>query len=354
MTKNLSRQLAITGLVVLMPVLSAFGEESRPLTTFMKNSGWCWYQNPRAIIHNDKLVIGGVEGNGDGAAAIGVYDLKAKEILGRVVVHERFDRDDHNSPVFWARPDGRLLAVYARHGRDMLHRYRISDPTDYLKWSEEELFRHSYPRAAKVTYMNLYEMIDEGKLYNFFRGIKWSPSFITSTDKGETWGEPTHFLAGEFKGRPYVRYTGNGKDTIHFSFTDAHPRDFGNSVYYAAFRGGKFYRANGQMIKDLKASGHLKPSEADRVFKGGGGKGRGVSKSALNSGWNSSIAIAPGYMATDNTAALQADEERNRQILERIAAGRWGNPPVFFWHRPRQITYRAPPSPSMVAGYHDK
>ncbi len=35
-------------------------------------------------------------------------------------------------------------------------------------------------------------------------------------------------------------------------------------------------------------------------------------------------AIAPGYMRTDNTAALQADETRNRQILERIPAGRWG------------------------------
>ncbi|MGH9970817.1 MAG: 2-dehydro-3-deoxy-D-gluconate 5-dehydrogenase KduD [Pyrinomonadaceae bacterium] len=37
-------------------------------------------------------------------------------------------------------------------------------------------------------------------------------------------------------------------------------------------------------------------------------------------------AIAPGYMRTDNTAALQADETRNRQILERIPAGRWGEP----------------------------
>jgi 2-deoxy-D-gluconate 3-dehydrogenase len=36
-------------------------------------------------------------------------------------------------------------------------------------------------------------------------------------------------------------------------------------------------------------------------------------------------AIAPGYMATNNTAALRADETRNRQILERIPAGRWGN-----------------------------
>jgi 2-deoxy-D-gluconate 3-dehydrogenase len=35
-------------------------------------------------------------------------------------------------------------------------------------------------------------------------------------------------------------------------------------------------------------------------------------------------AIAPGYMRTDNTAALQADETRSRQILERIPAARWG------------------------------
>ena len=34
--------------------------------------------------------------------------------------------------------------------------------------------------------------------------------------------------------------------------------------------------------------------------------------------------IAPGYIATDNTAALRADPVRSRQILERIPAGRWG------------------------------
>jgi 2-dehydro-3-deoxy-D-gluconate 5-dehydrogenase len=37
-------------------------------------------------------------------------------------------------------------------------------------------------------------------------------------------------------------------------------------------------------------------------------------------------AIAPGYMRTDNTSSLQDDELRNRQILERIPAGRWGQP----------------------------
>jgi len=37
-------------------------------------------------------------------------------------------------------------------------------------------------------------------------------------------------------------------------------------------------------------------------------------------------AIAPGYMATDNTAALRADEDRSSEILGRIPAGRWGTP----------------------------
>ncbi len=37
-------------------------------------------------------------------------------------------------------------------------------------------------------------------------------------------------------------------------------------------------------------------------------------------------AIAPGYMATDNTAALRADPKRNKAILDRIPAGRWGKP----------------------------
>ena len=37
-------------------------------------------------------------------------------------------------------------------------------------------------------------------------------------------------------------------------------------------------------------------------------------------------AIAPGYMATDNTAPLRADAARNKAILERIPLGRWGDP----------------------------
>ncbi|GAD89899.1 2-dehydro-3-deoxy-D-gluconate 5-dehydrogenase [Vibrio halioticoli NBRC 102217] len=37
-------------------------------------------------------------------------------------------------------------------------------------------------------------------------------------------------------------------------------------------------------------------------------------------------AIAPGYIETNNTDALRADEKRNQEILDRIPAGRWGKP----------------------------
>ena len=51
---------------------------------------------------------------------------------------------------------------------------------------------------------------------------------------------------------------------------------------------------------------------------------------ALASEWAASgvtvNAIAPGYMATDNTAALRADVEREASIVARIPVGRWGTP----------------------------
>lgn len=51
---------------------------------------------------------------------------------------------------------------------------------------------------------------------------------------------------------------------------------------------------------------------------------------ALSNEWSAQgvnvNAIAPGYIATDNTQALRDDPERHRSILERIPAGRWGEP----------------------------
>ena len=265
------------------------------LTTFMKDSGWCWFQDPRAIIHQGKLLIGSVKGSGGGEALIGIYDLQAGKPLGSFVAHDNFDRDDHNSPVFYARPDGSILAMYARHSREKFHYYRISDPRDFTQWSAERRIDHTaaLPERDQVTYMNLVPMRNEGRLYNFYRGFQFNPSFVTSVDDGLTWSEDTHFIKSEVPGyqRPYAQYVGDGDATVHVSFTDAHPRNFGNSIYYAAFRDRAFFRADGSKIRDL-AAGPLTPSEAELIFRGSGVKtdGRGEGN-APKAGWTSSMAI---------------------------------------------------------------
>ena len=55
----------------------------------------------------------------------------------------------------------------------------------------------------------------------------------------------------------------------------------------------------------------------------------GVTKALANEWGSRGVtvnAIAPGYISTDNTAALRADADRSASILARIPIGRWGNP----------------------------
>lgn len=45
--------------------------------------------------------------------------------------------DDHNAPAFLVRPDGRVLATYARHAMENHFYYRISEPGDDAAWQAE-------------------------------------------------------------------------------------------------------------------------------------------------------------------------------------------------------------------------
>jgi 2-deoxy-D-gluconate 3-dehydrogenase len=58
-------------------------------------------------------------------------------------------------------------------------------------------------------------------------------------------------------------------------------------------------------------------------------------------------AIAPGYMATDNTSALRQDAERSSAILDRIPAGRWGTPDDVAG----AAVFLASPAASYINGY---
>lgn len=58
-------------------------------------------------------------------------------------------------------------------------------------------------------------------------------------------------------------------------------------------------------------------------------------------------AIAPGYMATNNTQQLRADEQRSAEILDRIPAGRWGLPDDL----KGPIVFLASPASDYINGY---
>lgn len=278
--------LACLTWVAAAPVPAAGAPAVTPPTmqTFVANGGWCWFQDPRAIIAQGKLVVGAISIRPKASVKAAVFDLAAGKSLGTVVLNEDFQPDDHDAPVFHLRPDGTLLAMYAKHGTEDKHYYRISEPGDFLHWRPEEAFAHP---GARVTYMNLYRMPGEQRLYCFYRRTErerqlYNPYFMTSDDEGDTWREGELLLQDGVEGvqRPYVRYTADEK-AIHLLFTEAHPRDYNNSVYYAAFHDGSFYRADGTRIKDLARDGALAPREADQIYAGGEGR----------VAWSSSIVI---------------------------------------------------------------
>lgn len=256
-------------------------------TTFMQDGGWCWYQDPRVTISNNKLIIAGLSGQ-SGDVRLGVFDLKKERLDSVLVLDKSIGADDHNVPALYKRPDKSILAVWAKHAKEKKHYSSISEPNNYLKWSVVKTFEHEYTATMGVTYMNLYYIKNQKKLYNFFRdGLNFNPSFITSTNFGETWENRTHFISNDVQGfqRPYPRYLQVDENTIGISYTDAHPRNYGNNLYYAEFSNNNFYKADGTLIKSLK-EGPLFSSSAEKLYTGSNTEEKSpTDESVPNSAW---------------------------------------------------------------------
>jgi hypothetical protein len=248
------------------------------------DGGWCWFEDERALIDAGKLVAGTVaSGARDparrGDIEVAVYDFTTRK-TSVVTLHRAAGDgawvDDHNSPAFLVRPDGRIIAVYAKHGAESKIYYRISSrPHDATAWDEEKIFIPS--PSSRVTYSNLHLLAREnggkGRIYDFYRGFdnSFKPSWAWSDDGGETWRAGRVFIdvPGAFRHRPYVKYASNGTDTVHFAYTEGHPRNFDNSIYHVFYREGKLMDSSGRVIRTLE-EGLKAPEEGTRVYRGGG------------------------------------------------------------------------------------
>jgi hypothetical protein len=262
-----------TTLLAMLQVTSgaAANEAAGKLIRFNDDGGWCWFQDERVIVHDGKIILGTIaagktDASRKGDVEVCSYDIKTGKST-RFELHDRLQHDDHNSPVFLARPDGRILTLYAKHGPEDRFYYRISEPNDPAQWGAERTFTPSV--KTRLTYSNLYRLQAEGgRIYDFFRGLDglWKPSYAFSDDGGETWTTGS-ILIQSSAARPYVRYASDGIDAIHLLYTEGHPRDFDNSVYHIYYRGGNLCRSDGSVIRGLK-EGLKGPDEGTRIFQG--------------------------------------------------------------------------------------
>ena len=84
------------------------------------DGGWCWFESPRALFQGSRLIIGSVASGWSDASRRGdsnaiVHDL-ATGTTSTFELHNQLELDDHDSPAFLARPDGRIVTLYAKHG----------------------------------------------------------------------------------------------------------------------------------------------------------------------------------------------------------------------------------------------
>lgn len=246
---------------------------------------WCWFQDKRVIVdtknHEEPLVITGVVTYGEpGEDKRGDIDLywaridpeKEHPIIerGRFELDDQLQMDDHASPSFLIRPDGRYLVNWSKHGNDNLVRTRISIyPGDPKHWSET---MYSDEPKVGITYTNpryLSEANDgQGMIFNGIRSRGFDSNFLISNDLGETWQYGGRVLDANDPwphhpdgGRAYVKYGSDGKSRIHIFATDDHPQvefnrertapgPYMNSIYYAYMEDGKLFRSDGVVIDD--------------------------------------------------------------------------------------------------------
>jgi hypothetical protein len=244
------------------------------------DGGWCWFQDERALVVGDRLVVGSVAAGRHDPSRRGAVEVTGVDLATRALTRVRLNEsplppedgyDDHNAPTFLVRDDGRLLAVYAGHGTENRFRYRVSrQPGSPAAWGEERSFVPS--PSSRITYSNLHRLPGErGRILNFYRGLDdlFKPSVSWSDDGGESWtsGGIVIDVPDEFRHRPYVKYVSDADGAVHLLYTEGHPRNYDNSVFHVVQRDGLLHRSDGTPIRSL-TSGLRSPSEGTPVFHG--------------------------------------------------------------------------------------
>ena len=272
-----TRVLAASPILWFLLLLAGCQQSTRPSPvsdqfTMTNDGGWCWFQDERAIVDQNLLVVGSVATGHEESTRSGNVEVHWRNLVngesGTAVLHANLGRDDHNVPAFLVLPDGRLLAVYSGHGQDRLVRMRRSLlPGIASAWGPETTYEAGPEAKAGVTYSNLHEVHDdEGHpvLYDFYRGAGWDPNVLRSKDSGANWESVGRIMAGP--GRPYLKYASDDQ-CVHFVATEQHPRDAHNSLWHGYLQGQDLHDSSGEVIGYLGSEAPT-PEQYTRIFAG--------------------------------------------------------------------------------------
>jgi hypothetical protein len=237
----------------------------------------------RAIVADGKLIVGSMRAVKDfrtgrddpnwGNVELAVYDIEAGK-TDKIILDPHFEQDDHDNPALLRLPDGRILAVYTRHAVERKVFTRTSEPIDPLTWGPVQTIETPGEDAppftgSNVTYSNVFRL-KSGRIFNFYRGFDYDPSWMISEDAGRTWQLGGRLLQGRDGYGPYTKYAFDGDSTIHFVATEDHPRNFDNSLYHGFVRDGNVFRSDGSLMGPLSDGPDTKVNawELTKIFSG--------------------------------------------------------------------------------------
>lgn len=246
-----------------------------------KDGTWCWFSDPRAIKVGDDIITGWVRSNGTiEAAKLNTSENKS----GTSELYHMLEADDHNNPAFTTTASGEVIVMYTRHSKKDLFINYLTDPGGDFKFSGPQMIHpfsdqelEKFPRAT-MTYANPFRLENENnRIYCFGRWTGFKPNMMWSDNDGRTWTKSKVFITNypfDHNNRPYVKYFSDGKSKIHIVFTDGHPRDEPtNSVYYAFYENGGFYKASGELICRMEQL-PFEPKDASVVYTSNPEQGR--------------------------------------------------------------------------------
>ncbi|AUP80613.1 BNR-4 repeat-containing protein [Flavivirga eckloniae] len=252
------------------------------IITLTDDGAWCWFSDPRAIYtHGDQpgVLTGWVTADG----SIEVAKINSEGAIKKQTLSQKLDKDDHANPAFVELVNGENMVFFTKHfdsyvryhssinNKDSLFGASVhSDPFD-----DKEL--EKFP-LKRTTYANPYVLEEEaGKLFCFGRWTGFKPNFMASTDHGKTFSKAKVLITNypfDGENRPYAKYYSDGKSKIHILFTDGHPRNEPtNSVYYAYYEKGSFWRVDGSKICTIETL-PFEPKDASLVYQADAEKGK--------------------------------------------------------------------------------